>query len=168
MLTNVPTQINRSARLVTLRHPNGMECTIWRKEVNRAGTGSPTDFGGVPTIEGMGVISSEDEADYDFTEIGDAKVVFCGQFQTNGDNWMENDASLIYADMPPIEALIECKAAPEAEGFFTPDKNDMVTVYPGNGVVMSYQIVGTTGSVSIPPYTRKYVLAPLQDKTVGV
>lgn len=167
MLNNVPTQINRSARLVTLRHPNAIDCTIWRKTVNRVTTTAPAEIGGLPTIEGVGVLDSEDEADYEYAEVGDAKIVFTGQFQTQGGNWRDDDSSLTYNEMP-VEALIECVLEPSDPNYVVPDKPDLITVTPGPGIVLTYEVIGETSSVSIPPYVRKFALAPRQDSNVGI
>lgn len=164
MLNNVPIQVNKAARQVVLRHPNAMDCTVWRKAVNRV---AETSMGGLPTIGGLGVLDAEDEADYSYTELGDARILFCGVFQGQAGNTIDADTGLNYPDMP-IEALVECVAEPTAEGFFVADKPDMVTVYPGAGIVLSYEVVGVTGAVNIPPYTRKLVLAPRQDMDVGI
>lgn len=168
MLTNVPTQINRSARLVTLRHPNGMDCTVWRKQVNRTSEADPaTAPDGSATIGGLGVLDSEDEADYEFTELGDARIVFTGQFATAGNNWMDDDQGINYQEQPVV-ALIECVVGPDDKGYFLPDKHDMVTVEPGAGLALGYEIVGISSNLNIPPYVRQYALIPRQDSTVGI
>lgn len=167
MLNNVPTQINRSVRLVTLRHPNAMDCTVWRKQVNRTAAAEPLEMGGLPTLGGLGMLDSEDEADFSFVELGDAKIVFAGQFLGEGANWNDAETGLNYP-APPMEALIECLVEPGQPGYFLPDKPDMVSVEPGNGMVVLYEVIGATGSVNIPPYTRKLVLAPRQDQNVGI
>ena len=164
MLNNVPTQINRSSRLVTLRHPNSMDCTIYRTVVKRTDTGT---MGGMPTLGGLGVLDSEDEADYEYQEVGDAKIVFTGQFQTQGNNWSETDDYLIGSEMP-LEALIECVLEPSDPAFFIPANRDMVMVMPGAGIVIPYEIMGESGNVNIPPYTKKYALSPRADSDVGV
>lgn len=167
MLNKVPQQVNRASRNVTLRHPNAMDCTVYRKTVDRVSTDDPEEFAGLPTIGGLGVLDSEDEADYSFEEIGSARILFCGQFQTGGSNWNDADTGIIYPDQP-IEAMIECVLKPEEEGFFTVTKNDMIMVEPGAGIVMPYQAVGETGSVNIPPYTRKFLIQPRADIDVGI
>jgi hypothetical protein len=168
MLTGVPTQINRSARLVTLRHPNAIDCTVFRKQVNRVETVDPDETNdGAPTIGGLGMLNSEDESDYEYTELGDARIVFVGQFQTQGGNWTDDDGQIIYPE-GLIEALIECELEPDNEGFFLPKKNDIVSVEPGEGLTVTYEVVDVTGPTAIPPYTRKYVLNPRQDQNVGI
>ena len=167
MLTNVPQQVNRAVRNVTLRHPNAIDCTIYRKVVNRVSTDDPAEFSGLPTIGGLGVLDSEDEADYSFEEVGEAKILFQGQFQTGGNNWNDSDTGIIYPD-PPVEATIECIAGPDDAGYFVATKNDLVVVDAGAGIVIPYQIVGETSQLSIPPYAKRYQLQPRADTEVGI
>lgn len=167
MLNSVPTQINRSARLVTLRHPNAMDCTVWRKKVNRVSADTPAQMGGMPTIGGLGVLDSEDEADFDYEELGDAKIVFAGQYQGEGANWNDADSTLNYP-APPMEALIECVLDPSDPAHFVATKPDMITVEPGAGISIPYQVIGETGSVNIPPYTRRFILAPINLGDTGI
>lgn len=162
MLTNVPKQVNRAARMTVIRHPNAMDCTLWRKQVNRESDATPETFGGMPTIGGAGVLDSEDEADYSYVELADAKVVFTDRYMAAQSNMIDTEDGLNYT-AEPREALIECSVEPGKEGWVLPDKPMVVTCFPGNGVVVPYQIVGTTGNIEIPPYTRKYLLNPLSD-----
>lgn len=172
MLNNVPIQVNRASRAVTLRHPNGMDCTVWRKTVNRTEDTAPTSFGGLPTIEGLGVLDSEDEANYTYAERGgegkgDGRIVFLGTYQAPTGNMIDTDDGLNYGE-PPIEALIECSLDPQDPLYWVADKPDMVTVYPGNGFALVYEVVGVTGNINIPPYTRRYLLNPRSDANVGI
>lgn len=167
MLNNVPIQIARSARLVTLRHPNAMDCSVWRKQVNRVSSDVPPTMGGAPTIGGLGVLDSEDEADFDYADIGNAKIVFAGVYQGEGSNWLDSDTGLNYPS-GAMEALIECVLDPGDADYFEPGKPDMITVEPGGGIAMFYEVIGETGSVNIPPYTKRYILAPRNDADVGI
>lgn len=161
MLNNVPVQVNRAARQVVLRHPNSMDCSLWKKVILR--TNDPVEnFGGMPTIGGAGVLDSEDEANYTYEFLADAKIMFTGQYMASSSNMIDTENGLNYADLP-LEALIECTADPASAEWVMPDKPMVVTVFPGNGVVVPYQIVGTTGNVNIPPYTRKYGMNPMSD-----
>ena len=167
MLNNVPIAVMRAARQVTLRHPNGIDCTVYFKTVNRTDITPPGAMGGLPTMGGAGVLDSEDEADYTYAERGDGRFVFLGQFQTQGSNFTDDDAGLNYRE-DLIEALIEPLAEPGTPEHFRIDKPDVVTIFPGGDFSLSYEVVGVTGNVSIPPYTRKYVLAPRQDSERGI
>lgn len=167
MLNRVPEQIKRSARLVALRHPNAINATLFYKELNRTPDGTPPEFGGIPTIGGVGVLDSEDEADFDYLEGPPCKVVFGGQYMGDFGNIRDNDASSIYRDMP-VEAIVECALDPSDPDYRVPDKNDLLILDYGSGVVMTYEVIGPTSTVEIPPYTRKYALAPRQDAENGM
>lgn len=167
MLNNVPIQISKSARLVTLNHPNAMDCTVYRKQVNRTADTTPAAQGGMPTIGGLGVLDSEDETDYSYVVLGSAKIVFTGQFMTEGNNWNEGDTQLTYPDMP-VNALIECVLEPSEEGYFVPSNRDMVMVAPGDGMALSYEVSGETSNVNIPPFCKSFSLSVRSDATTGI
>ncbi len=162
MLNNVPIQVNRAARQVTLRHPNSMDCSLWKKVILRESDSTPENFGGLPTIGGAGVLDSEDEAAYTYEFVADARIMFTGQYMAVSSNMTDTENGLNYSELP-LEALIECTADPASPEWVLPDKPMVVTVFPGNGVVVPWQIVGTTGNINIPPYTRKYGMNPLND-----
>lgn len=159
MLNNVPQTINSVTRNVVLKHPNTMDCTIYRKQLNRYDTDT---IGGLPTVAGLTMLASDDEPDYEYVEVGDGKVLFTGQFMGGANNTIDTDDGIIYAEAP-IEALIEFIDADNV-----PDKTDMVMVYPAAEFVLAYEVVGVTSNTSIPPYTRKYMLVSRQDANVGI
>ncbi len=162
MLSVVPTTINASRRLVVLRHPNAMECEVWRKQVSRTELtgGAPNDtLGGLPTMGGLGMLSGEDESDVTWTQVGDAKILFGGVFQ--GTSEVDADNGLVPVQQG--DAQIECILAPNADGFFVTERNDLVMVLPGGGIVLPYEVVDEVGSINIPPYTRKYILNARDD-----
>lgn len=163
MLNRVPAAIARSGRIVTLRHPNAMDCSVWRKRLLRSNPPGGEELGVVPNIGGIGVLDGEDEADYEFDLVGDAKVVFAGIWSGDGANWNDADTGL-NAPGVPLEALIEF--VEETEDFVR--KPDRISVEPGGGIVLIYEVLGETGSVNIPPYTRKYILAARSDAETGV
>ncbi len=165
MLNNVPTQINRSKRLVTLKHPNSMDCTVYRKEILRVADTPAGDIGGLPTIGGIGTLDSEDEADYTYILLGNAKIHFSGAGPTSAGRFNEADNQLIEAGA--AVAAIECIIAPGEPGYFVPDKKDMVMVEPGPGIAYAYEINDLTSNCEIPPYTRTYGLVPRSDADVG-
>lgn len=165
MLNGVPTAIQRSGRLVTLRHPNAMNCTVWRKRLLRPDTEG--EMGGIPTIGGVGVLDGEDEADYEYDELGDAKIVFAGIYQGEGANWNDADTGLIQPAMP-VEALIECVLNPDDPDYFVTAKPDRISVEPGGGIVLVFEVLGENGTVNIPPYVRRYILAARSDSDAGI
>lgn len=161
MLTNVPLGVAHSARRVVLHHPNTMKCYVWRKRVLRTETGPggmPSEMGGAATLGGMGVLKNEDEAEFDYALVGEAKVLFAG---------VQQPASLNDRDSAPEatiqEAQIACLAAPGSAEFFEADMQDLIAVDLGLGVVLAFTVEDITGNVLIPPYTRKYMLQPRDD-----
>lgn len=165
MLNNVPIQISRSARLVTIKHPNAIDCIVWRKVIDRT---SATSAGGLPTLGGLGVLDSEDEGNYHYEELGPAKLLFAGEsFVAADNNAMDNDEYLNYSTQIN-GALIECTLSPEHVDYFTPDSKDLLFVMVGMGIVIPYEIANVTGNVNIPPYTRRYSVTPRADATTGI
>lgn len=170
MLNAVPTAINAATRQVVLRHPNSMDCTVYKKVVKRVETfgdldpDSPapddlSEVGGMPTLGGMGVLRSEDESDFDYVERGAAKCLFAGVFAPNDLN--ERDDAVLQQDAQ--EAQVECLAAPGAPEYFQADTTDLVMITPGLGVVLAYEVATISGMANIPPYVRKLVLNPRDD-----
>lgn len=162
MLNNVPKAMARAGRQVTLRHPNAKDCTVWRKKLLR--TGAPgDDLGGIPNIGGLGVLDAEDEADFEFEVVGDAKIVFAGIAQPEGANWNDVDSGIIPGQMPQ-EALIEF--IDEANGHVK--KPDIISVEPGGGIVLIYEVIGENSTVDIPPYVRRFIVAQRSDQQFGI
>lgn len=162
MLNNVPRAVMHSARRVVLNHPNTMPADIWRKKVNRKELtpgGQNSEMGGAPTMGGMGVLRSEDEADYEYELMGEAKVLFAGVQVPASINDRDNAPE----PAPMQEAQIACLAEPGTEGYFEADNQDLIALELGFGVVLAFTVEDVTGNVMIPPYTRKYLLQPRDD-----
>lgn len=162
MLSQVAVAQNRAARILTLRHPNAMDCTVWRKKLLRTGPAGD-DLGGIPNVGGMGVLDGEDEAEYDFEPVGDARIVIAGIWQGDGANWNDADTGVIY-DQAPKEALIEF--IDEANGYV--QKPDRISVEPGAGIVLVYEVIGENSPTNIPPYNRRYIIAARADTEASV
>lgn len=163
MLNAVPTAINAATRQVVLRHPNSMDCTVFKKVVKRVeldpDSGETQEEGGMPTLGGMGVLRNEDESDFDYVERGPAKCLFAGVFAPNDLN--ERDDAVLQQDAQ--EAQVECLAAPGTPEYFQADTTDLVMITPGLGVVLAYEVATISGMANIPPYVRKLVLNPRDD-----
>lgn len=159
MLSNVSIQAQRGQRQVTLRHPNSMACTVYRKQVLRT---SEEEVGGLPDMGGVGVLDSEDEAAYTYPELGDAKVLFMGVYQGDN-NLIDSDDGVTYS-----EGVMECQIEPLTEGAFEIKKHDRFDVFPGNGMIIPYEVVGRTAPSAIPPYVTKYLVQPRQDELAGI
>lgn len=160
MLTAVPEQASRAARQVVIHHPNSIPCVVFRKKALRTAAES---IGGLPSVGGMGLLDSEDEAAYEYEELGEGKVLFSGVYSASPGNVIDSDDGVSYA-----EGVMECRVEPLVEGAFMVDKHDQIQALPGNGFVISYEVVGITSPTSIPPYVRKLLVEPRQDEQVGL
>jgi hypothetical protein len=164
MLNNVPIQVNRITRQIVLRHPNAMPCTVQRKTVNRT---AGTSEGGLPTLGGAGVLDSEDEADFTYSDLGAASILFADIYTPDIGNMSDDDSVPIYAE-GMIQAQVECVVDPTNSAYFFADKHDLVIATPGAGIIIPYEVVGVTSKGNIPPYTRLLLLNPREDLLVGI
>ncbi|MEJ7804435.1 MAG: hypothetical protein WKG03_00725 [Telluria sp.] len=152
MINNVPIKIMEASRNVARRHPNSIDCVVLRKKL--LSPPGAEQMGGLPTMGGMGVLKSEDEPDFEYVQIGLGKVLVTGRFD-GGD--MTDRGDSIVPDLPMQEAQIV--SADEVPGFEV-KKGDLVGMMPGGGVLIGFEIVGSTGSVAIYPYVTKWIIAP--------
>ncbi|MFJ3685538.1 hypothetical protein [Pseudomonas sp. NPDC090208] len=164
MLNNVAIQIERANRQRTLRDPNAIACVLFEKHVTR--TSDDETYDGYPTIGPLGVMSDEDETQYEWVEVGEGKVVFSQGFTAPLGNTSDDSSRLDYPE-GDIEASIATLIEPGAEGYVEPAKRMLVALLMGDGVIVNFEIVDVTGNVNIPPYTRKYLLNPRGDEEVS-
>lgn len=152
MINQVSEAVSRATRAVVLKHPNSMECQVYRKVVKRTNPTGET-MGGAPTLGGMGVLSSEDEPDFEYQPVGSARVLFSAFGQdldiVDRDDGVALPVGVVAAQ---IEALDNTQ--------FTPEKYDLLACMPGGGVLIGFEVVGLSTSINIYPYTRKYAVAP--------
>jgi hypothetical protein len=160
MIHAVPEGISRAARQMVMRHPNTMQCVVYRKKVLRE---SDSEVGGLPTLGGIGVLDSEDETAYEFEELGEGRIIFSGVYGAASGNMNDSGDGVTYA-----EGAMECRVEPVVEGAFEAKKHDQIQVLPGNGFVIPYEVVGITSPTSIPPYVRKLIVESRQDEQVGI
>lgn len=160
MMHSIPTEIDRAARQVVLRAPNSMECVVFRKKLLRT---AEDLVGGLPMIAGIGLLDSEDEAEYEYEELGEGRVLFAGNYAAAASNINDSDDGVIYG-----EGTMLLRVESKVEGAFEVKKHDMLQVMPGNGFVMPYEVVGRTSPTSIPPYVRQWIVEPRQDDQVGI
>lgn len=162
MLNAVPAAINAASRQVTLRHPNSFSCVVSRKKVTRVETdanGDPSEMGGDPTMGGMGILRTEDEAEFEYEELGDAKLLFAAPFSQQ--DMIEHDnATLVERQR---EVLIECVKKPNEAGFFVADTSDLVCIEVGPGVIIAYEVASVSSPTALPPYERRLLLNPRDD-----
>ena len=157
MLTSVPEAINSLSRNVVINHPNSFQCVLMRKVVNRT---AATSVGGLPTLGGMAVISSDDEEDVSWEVLGNAYSLQTDHFDPS--QMMDRqDANNGAAD--EFRFLIE----PETAGEFDIKKLDVMYLILGQ-VRLAYQIIGIETVGNIPPYTLRYVCNRRDDLHVTV
>lgn len=162
MLNAVPAAINAASRQVTLRHPNSFPCVVSRKRVTRVepdANGDPNEMGGDPTMGGMGVLRTEDEAEFEYDELGEAKLLFAAPYSQQ-DMIERDNATLVERQR---EVLIECVKKPGEAGFFVADTSDLVCIEVGPGVIIAYDIATVASPTALAPYERRYVLNPRDD-----
>lgn len=156
MINGVPTKIMQAARAVTLKHPNSMDATIYRKVFKRTNATGEM-MGGAPTLGGLGVLTPEDEDSFEYEEIGDAKILMVSRFDGEIDTSDRHDSSIPGVEMQ--EALIESTAVPPV----AIKKYDLVAAMPGGGVVLALEVLSLPTTTTIFPFTTKYIVAPRDD-----
>lgn len=155
MLNQVPQGLRIGARGMVLRHPNAMDCRVYRRRVVRTAGAEAGDMGGAPTLGGLGVMDTEDEPQVDYDDLGAGKVLFGGQNYAGAEMSDRRD----FAEAAEAEAMVE----PITEGGFSCKDGDLVMVMPGAGVVVTYEVTSVLNTVNIPPFLEKYRLSPQGD-----
>lgn len=161
MLNNVAIAINKANRQRTLREPNAIDCVLFTKQVERES--DSTSYDGVPTLGGAGVMSDEDEVNYSWVYACDARIHFAQGWAATLGNTADDGGRLSYPE-GVIEASIEPIIDPGELGYVQPAKRMLVALLMGDGLIINYEIVDVTGSVNIPPYTRKYLVNARPDE----
>ncbi|WP_109479116.1 hypothetical protein [Paraburkholderia sp. C35] len=153
MINSVPVAITNAARAVALKHPNALDCSLYRKVIDRVADDGSTE-GGLPTIGGLGVLTPEDEPTFEYKPLGEGRLLITSQFQGTLDLTDRGDA--LAPDTQLLEALVEPIDVPG----FQVKKYDLIAAMPGGGVVIAYEVVGMVSAVGISPYSKKWILAP--------
>jgi hypothetical protein len=153
MINSIPVAINHAARTVTLKHPNSLDCALYRKVISRVADDGTTE-GGLPTIGGLGVLTPEDEPEFEYQPLGEGKLLITSRFEGTLDLTDRGDA--LAPDTQLLEALVEPVDVPG----FQVKKYDLIAAMPGGGVVIAYEVVGMISAVGIAPYAKKWILAP--------
>lgn len=103
MLNQVPQGLRIGARGMVLRHPNAMDCRVYRRRVVRTAGAEAGDMGGAPTLGGLGVMDTEDEPQVDYDDLGAGKVLFGGQNYAGAEMSDRRD----FAEAAEAEAMVE-------------------------------------------------------------
>lgn len=151
MLNNVSNSQNRMNRNIVINHPNSWECHVYRKILNR--NDEPLS-GGIPTIGGMGVISSDDEEDISWELVGIGYALQVEAFQPSvmmdridANNGFENE----------IRYLIEPEEPSGMPGYFDIRKNYVFQIIISDNVKLAHEIVNIETVSNIPPFVTRYV-----------
>lgn len=164
MLNNVSIAITKANRQRTLRDPNSIDCVLFSKQVERESDSH--SFDGAPTLGGAGMLSDDDEVNYSWVYACDARIHFAQGYAAQLGNTADAGDRLDYADSV-IEASIEPVIDPGKPGYVLPDKRMLVALLMGDGLIINYEVVGVTGTVNIPPFTRRYLLNPRPDEAAS-
>lgn len=157
MLNQVPNALRKANRTMVMRHPNSMECQVWRLKATRTAGAQAGNEGGLPTLGGLAVMKADDEPEVEYEMLGSGMVQFCGVYEPTTLSDARDNAEAEATAIAP--ALIE----PLVENGFECKPNDMVMVMPGGGVVVTYEVTRVLNTVNIPPYVPKYELSALGD-----
>jgi hypothetical protein len=153
-ISAIPQRVMEATATVTRKHPNSLDVTIYRKVLKRKSDG---EMGGLPTLGGLGVLSPDDEDEYEYREVGEGRMLITSRFDGELDTTDREDSFV------PEAAMIEATIAPLVGPQFDIHKYDLVAAMPGGGVVIGYEILKLPTTTTIYPYTTKYVLAPRDD-----
>lgn len=154
-LYNVADAVNQYARITVLNHPNSWAGFVLRKKVNRT---ADDMAGGLPTLGGLAVLSSEDEEDISYDHVGNVTVLRVDSFQ--GSSMLDRrDES--YGGLSEYRFMIESEAALGEEEYFKPKKRDVFYILLGTDMDTSpkaaYEIIDIETTTDIPPFVQRYV-----------
>lgn len=155
MLNQLPEAIRRSARVLTLRHPNAVDVMVVRKyTMDKNDNVEPNTMGGAL------MLSYEDESEYETEEITAARMLFLGQLQgadfSDGGLSYNPEQVLINAYIEPVDD--DGQLVAEEVKLYTDDR--VFWIMPNT--VIEYQIKAIKSPSQIPPYVPVYVLEPLE------
>lgn len=155
MLNNVPDTINRLTRLTVLNHPNAWGAFILRKRVDRVGT---TTVGGLPTLGGLAVLSSEDEEKISYEHVGNARALLAEMFMASA---MQDRRDVSMGAAEEYRFLIEPEEEPGTSEWFEVKNRDLLYLVIGadfdTAVKVAYEVVGIETTSNIPPFTQRYI-----------
>ena len=149
MLTNVPEGINRLARATVINHPNCWGGFVLRKALNRT---APSTLGGI------GVLSAEDEEDFEFAFQGHVYALLADTFSP-ASMTERGDANI--GAVNEMRFLIEPQGEPGQSDWFEIKKGDLFYIVLGiadDSPRIAYEIVGIETPHNVVPFSRRYVV----------
>lgn len=153
MLTNVARTVANASRKVVRRHPNAFECLVMRKQTDRS---EPKNLGGIR------VLSSEDEHDVSYSELGVGYALFAEQFQVSG---LFDSANAATGAAPETRFLIVPEVA-EGEEHWSPKKRDIFYLVFTDDIKLAYEIVGQETPLNISPLNIVWIANRVSDLDV--
>lgn len=156
MLHNVPNSVNRLVRNVVMNHPNTFNCQIFRKHNLRTGD-DEIEAVGKSTFGGMGVLSSEDEENYEYEYMGNGFALPADQFASAP--MVDHHDANIGAENE-FRFLIVLEAQETSDDYFDIKNHDIMYLLFGeepHTARLAYEIVGAETTSNIPPYTMRYI-----------
>lgn len=151
MLNQVQSAMSRMQRNIVINHPNSYEAVIVRKQVNRVGP----IVGGLPTLGGLAVISSDDEEDFEWIVLGNAYAKLVNNGFDNAPMMDRQDANNGMAD--EFLFLIEPEIEEGLPGGFAPKKTDVMYLIMNDSVRLAYEIVSVQATSNIQPFGIRYL-----------
>ncbi|SEN69789.1 hypothetical protein [Nitrosomonas marina] len=151
MLNNVPSGINRMRRNVVINHPNTWECQVFKKTVNR--NGEPV-VGGLPTLGGAMVLSSEDEESVSWEHVGSGYALEAETFSPASMTDRQD------ANIGPnvVRYLIEPEFPEGMEGHFFIRKHFVIYMVITDEVRVAYEVVDIETVMNVSPYATRFVM----------
>ncbi len=151
MLGNVPAAINRMARSVVINHPYSFNVQVFRKTVTRT---EVETMGGLPTLGGLGVLDSNDEAEFNYSWIGNGFALPAEPFQPSP--MMDRQDAHNHGSGMEFRFLIEPE---EAEGFRL-KSHDVFYLLLGDDPApakLAFEVALVEAVINLPPFCRRYV-----------
>lgn len=153
MLYSVPDNFNKFARNVVMTHPNSMPAVMYRKTNTRP----DEKLNSVPSMGGIGVLSSTDEEQFDYNRIGPCRVLPAEPFQA-APMAKSRDANIGAVD--EYRFMIEpLHPSGHAEWFLPKNHDVFYLLLTGDeaGPSIAFEIVAEETTSNIPPFTQRYV-----------
>lgn len=162
MLNIVPTALNKMVRQVVINHPNTYNGFVLKKVLSDTAP---------QTLGGIGILSNEDEDDFDFKLLGECYAMQMFEVGYAASSMNDNNSNADYA-LPEFRFVIEPEPEPDSVEFFTPVKGDVLFlilgVDPQNSPRIAYEIVDIETVGNIPPFSVRYVTNKRSDLDIGI
>lgn len=157
MIERVSEQINVMTRNVVIKHPNSMNCLVYKAKIKR---NEPEEYAGIPTMGGMGVMDEDDEVEYDYEYCGDGYALPLDIFEP-APMMDRNDSNA--GPSNEFRFLIMPRANSGEKDFFEVSTHDVVMLLLGvpeeldTCPQLAFEVVGRETTTNVPPFNIRYV-----------